>query len=77
MTGWPAVTPKKNNAHLAILLPHLRMLSAQNLRVEVTVSLRWNGLGVCLSTDLYTLAIDERDMLRNERIVERVEVESR
>lgn len=53
------------------------MLSAQDFRVEVAVSLRWNCLGVRLPTDLYTLATDEGDVLGDKRVIERVEVESR
>lgn len=53
------------------------MLPTQNFGIEVAVALGWDRLCVCLSPDLDALAIDEGNVLGNERIVERVQVEGR
>ena len=64
-------------AHLAVLLPHLRMLPTENLGIEVAIALCWDSLRVGLAADLDALVVDERDVFGDERVVECLELESR
>ena len=47
---------------LGVLLPDLSMLSTQDLGIEITVVLNWDGVDIGLSTDLDTLVIGEVDV---------------
>ena len=50
------------------------MLPAENLGVEVAITLCWDSLRVGLAADLDALAIDKGDVFGHERIIKRVEV---
>ena len=83
MKIWGVVSDRKNvrgnerdDKDLSDLLPDLRMLSAEDLGVKVTVSLCGDGLDVGLSTDFDMLVVLKEDVLWNEGIVEGVEVKS-
>ena len=63
-------------ANLAIVFPHLRMLSTEDFGVKKTVAFARCGLGACLPSDLCVL-VSEGDMLRRPSVVQGIQVESR
>jgi hypothetical protein len=52
------------------------MLPAQDLGVKVTVSLGGYRLDVGLSTDFDMLIVEQSDVFRNKRIIQRIQVKS-
>lgn len=46
------------------------MLSAQDLGVEITVPLAWDGLGVGLAPNFYADSVCEGYVFWNERVIE-------
>jgi len=66
----------KQHADLVALLPYLRMLPTQHLRIEVAIPFPWNSLCIGLSADFYVLVVQQSYVFWDERVIKGIQVES-
>ena len=72
--GRAAVWAKVSETDLSVVLPHLRMLPTQNLTIKIPIPLPGRSLRVRLPPNLHMLPMVQRNMLRDETVVQGVEV---